>query len=89
MGNDIKERQIAMKTLPILAFEQRFLFPSSITLVLKEKVFSLSGDDLKITDINRNPYFKFKGKAFNVSKKKCYMLCMIGLYFLWNMNCFH
>lgn len=70
MGNYIKERQIPMKTLPILDFEQCFLFLSQITLVLKEKVFSLSGDDFKITDIIGNPYFKIKGKTFNISKKK-------------------
>ena len=77
MGTYIKERQIAMKTLPILDFEQCFLFLSQITLVLKEKVFSLSGDDFKINDIIENPYFKIKGKTFNISKKKnaiCYVL---------------
>jgi len=54
----------------IVAIEDRFAFPQPVTLVLKEKIFSFSGDDFTITDVNGTSYFKCKGKAFSIREKK-------------------
>eukprot|EP00172_Hildenbrandia_rubra_P003195 Plantae.Rhodophyta-Hildenbrandia_rubra.ctg4813.p3 GENE.Plantae.Rhodophyta-Hildenbrandia_rubra.ctg4813~~Plantae.Rhodophyta-Hildenbrandia_rubra.ctg4813.p3 ORF type:complete len:191 (+),score=44.47 Plantae.Rhodophyta-Hildenbrandia_rubra.ctg4813:52-624(+) len=40
------------------------------SFVLKEKVFSLSGDSFSIKDEHKNPVFKVKGKAISLSEKK-------------------
>jgi len=54
----------------ICATEQRFIFRQPLTLILREKIFSFSGDDFSIKDANNVEYFKCKGKAFNIRDKK-------------------
>jgi len=39
-------------------------------LILREKIFSFSGDDFTIKDINNIEYFKCKGKVFTFHDKK-------------------
>lgn len=59
---------------PIWAVEQRFCVPGEVTLRLKEKLFSFSGDDFSINDANTNqPWFKMQGKAFSLREKKTLM----------------
>ncbi|KAG8742503.1 hypothetical protein FRC10_001337 [Ceratobasidium sp. 414] len=41
-----------------------------LTLKLREKKFSLSGDSYAITDVQGQPYFKMEGHAFNIRDKK-------------------
>ena len=45
MGNENLNVPLAMNSVPIVAFDQRFAFPTPVTLLLKEKIFSFSGDD--------------------------------------------
>jgi len=54
----------------IVAIEDRFVFQQPITLLLREKVMSISGDDYTIKDINDVSYFKCSGKTFNLKDKK-------------------
>jgi uncharacterized protein YxjI len=54
----------------IVCVEPRFVLRQPVTLILKEKLFSFSGDDFSIKDINDVVYFKCKGKAFNLRDKK-------------------
>ena len=70
MGNDALNTPLAMNSPPIIAFDQRFAFPTPVSLILREKVFSFSGDDFKITDIYNNPYFLIKGKFFTLHQRK-------------------
>jgi len=55
---------------PIVAVDNRFAFQQPVTLLLKEKILSFSGDDFSITDVRGTPYFKCNGKAFNIKEKK-------------------
>ena len=43
MGNENLNVPLAMNSVPIVAFDQRFAFPTPVTLLLKEKIFSFSG----------------------------------------------
>ena len=72
MGNENLNVPLAMNSVPIVAFDQRFAFPTPVTLLLKEKIFSFSGDDYKITDINGNPYFLIKGKVWTMHQRKSF-----------------
>ena len=71
-GVNISNKPLAQIKNPIAAFERRFTFQKPITLLLKEKTFSWSGDDFNITDTNGQPYFKIKGKAFSMRQKKIF-----------------
>ena len=71
-GINIRDKPLATNPNPIVAFEERFAFQKPITLLLKEKAFSFGGDDFNITDINKEPYFKIKRKAFSLSQKKTF-----------------
>lgn len=56
---------------PICATEPRFILPHPVTLRLREKVFSISGDDFKISCANTGAeYFKCQGKVFSLREKK-------------------
>lgn len=44
--------------------------PSAVTLVMKEKVFSLSGDDFTVQTVDETPILKVKGKAVSMRDKK-------------------
>ena len=72
MGNENLNVPLAMNSVPIVAFDQRFAFPTPVTLLLKEKIFSFSGDDFKITDIYGNPYFLIKGKVWTMHQRKSF-----------------
>ncbi|OUM64086.1 hypothetical protein PIROE2DRAFT_60910 [Piromyces sp. E2] len=54
----------------IVITEERFCFTEPITLKLKEKIFSLSGDSFSIKDLNGVEYFKCSGRAFSIKEKK-------------------
>ena len=71
-GMNVRDIPLATNPNPIVAFEERFAFQKPITLLLKEKAFSFGGDDFNITDINKEPYFKIKRKAFSFSQKKTF-----------------
>jgi len=43
-----------------------------ITLVLKEKILSWSGEDIYINDINGVPVFRLAGKVMSISKRKSF-----------------
>jgi hypothetical protein len=43
---------------------------SELTLKLREKKMSLSGDSFEITDVHGRSYFKIEGNAFNLRNKK-------------------
>ena len=71
MGNEaVRQTPLAMQSAPIIAFDQRFVFQTPVTLLLQEKVFSLTGDDFKITDLYGNPYFMIQGKYFTLHQRK-------------------
>jgi len=44
-----------------------------VTLKLREKRMSLSGDSFAITDVQGRPYFKMEGNAFHIRDKKTLM----------------
>ncbi|ORX84150.1 DUF567-domain-containing protein [Anaeromyces robustus] len=54
----------------IAVVNKKFVLPQSVTLVLREKIFSLSGDDFSIKDINGVEYLRCKGKALSIRNKK-------------------
>ncbi|KAK4627009.1 hypothetical protein CLAFUW4_04282 [Fulvia fulva] len=45
---------------------------NQVTLRMKEKVFSLSGDDFTVADVNETPILKVKGKVVSLSGKKTF-----------------
>jgi len=55
---------------PVVITEKRFCLDHPVTLILKEKILTLSGDDFNIKDTNDVSYFKCKGKAFSFNDKK-------------------
>jgi len=56
---------------PICATEPRFVLPIPVTLRLREKVFSMSGDDFSISCAATGvEYFKCQGKFFSLREKK-------------------
>eukprot|EP00833_Pecoramyces_ruminatium_P002827 jgi/Orpsp1_1/1176859/evm.model.c7180000059292.1 len=42
----------------IICFEPRFVLRQSVTLILRKHLFSFSGDDFTIKDINNVEFFK-------------------------------
>ena len=55
---------------PIVATDNRFIYPQQITLYLQEKIYSWTGDDFAITDFNGIPFFRCGGRAFSFKQKK-------------------
>ncbi|OXA50423.1 protein LURP-one-related 15 [Folsomia candida] len=57
---------------PICATEPRFCLPHTVQLRLREKLWSFSGDDFKITDASNAEivYFQCHGKVFSLRDKK-------------------
>lgn len=74
MGADqsTPELPIYPQPQPICATEPRFCLPHNVQLHLREKFFSMSGDDFKITDATNRSiiYFQCEGRAFSLSDKK-------------------
>ncbi len=55
----------------ICATEARFCLPHPVTLNLREKLFSFSGDDFKIScAATGTPYFQCQGKTWSLREKK-------------------
>ncbi|XP_021963961.1 protein LURP-one-related 15 [Folsomia candida] len=57
---------------PICATEPRFCLPQTVQLRLREKLWSFSGDDFKITDASNREfvYFQCQGRVFSLREKK-------------------
>ena len=55
---------------PIVATDNRFIYPQQIALYLQEKIYSWTGDDFAITDFNGIPFFRCGGRAFSFKQKK-------------------
>jgi uncharacterized protein YxjI len=74
MGADLshfENLQLQPMPEPICATEPRFCLPNPVQLRLREKYFSLSGDDFKISDANSGVvYFQCQGKYFSLREKK-------------------
>uniref|UniRef100_K3WY52 Tubby C-terminal domain-containing protein n=1 Tax=Globisporangium ultimum (strain ATCC 200006 / CBS 805.95 / DAOM BR144) TaxID=431595 RepID=K3WY52_GLOUD len=55
----------------VIAFERRFCNAGSVTLHLREKFFSLSGDDFSIKDANTGAvWFRASGRVLSIREKK-------------------
>jgi hypothetical protein len=50
-----------------------------LTLKLREKRLSLSGDSFDITDVQGRPYFKMEGSALNIRNKKSEYLILLSI----------
>lgn len=50
-----------------------FYAQQQVTLAMKEKVFSLSGDDFTVTTAEGAPVLKIKGKVFSISDRKTFL----------------
>jgi len=55
---------------PPLGPMARFAHPDEQTLQMKEKVFSLSGDDFSVRTVSGMDVCKCKGKVFSISDAK-------------------
>ncbi|KAG5987701.1 hypothetical protein E4U54_004897 [Claviceps lovelessii] len=53
-----------------LGIYQNFIAKTTETLVLKEKVLSLSGDSFDITNAHGTPFMKIKGRHLSISGRK-------------------
>lgn len=63
--------QVVSPPQQICATEARFCLPHPVTLTLKEKLFSFSGDDFKIScNATGTPYFQCQGRAWSLREKK-------------------
>jgi uncharacterized protein YxjI len=72
MGSDSSKFEVVPvpQNPPVVAVDPRFCFPHQISLLMKEKSFSFSGDDFTIQDQQGTVYFKIDGKAFSFRDKK-------------------
>lgn len=59
---------------PPLGVHPQFYFPQENVLHMKEKAFSLSGDDFTIKTANGTEICKCKGKVLSISDKKGKMI---------------
>jgi hypothetical protein len=55
---------------PYLGVFTQFCVPNQTTLVLKEKVFSLSGDTFSVKDANGAAVVNCQGKTFSLTDRK-------------------
>ncbi|KAJ3006952.1 hypothetical protein HKX48_009381 [Thoreauomyces humboldtii] len=56
---------------PVTAIDPRFCNPQPTTLVLREKIFSFSGDDFSIKDAyTGQPWFRIDGRSLSLRQKK-------------------
>ncbi|ORX77816.1 hypothetical protein BCR32DRAFT_328767 [Anaeromyces robustus] len=85
--NKFADSPLSSPKTSVVAVDERFVLNKPVTLLLKEKIFSLSGDDFTIKDTNDVSYFKCKGKAFNIkSKKNIYDINNKPLFNIQNKN---
>jgi len=54
---------------PFEVLGSRFVSQAPITLRMREKMWSWSGDDFSIKDMNEQPWFKIQGRPFSVRNK--------------------
>ncbi|TPX68094.1 hypothetical protein SpCBS45565_g03328 [Spizellomyces sp. 'palustris'] len=78
MGADIsKFEAVQLQPLPqpIAAIDPRFCLQQPVSLLIKEKIFSFSGDDFSIKDATTGQvYFKVDGRAFmSLREKKTFL----------------
>ena len=60
-----------MQAQGIAVLDPRFVVPYPVQFKLKEKIWSWSGDDFKITETSSGAtWFKVKGKTISLSDKK-------------------
>ena len=55
---------------PIVATENRFAFPQQTALLLRERIYSWTGDDFDICDFYGRPYFKCGGRLYSFRQTK-------------------
>ncbi|KAG5935597.1 hypothetical protein E4U53_000408 [Claviceps sorghi] len=61
--------QLPQVTQPIGIF-QNFIAKTTETLILKEKVMSVTGDSFDITNVHGTPFMKIKGRYMSMSGRK-------------------
>jgi len=66
----INSNYVSIPRNPIIATDNRFVYPHQINLYLQEKIYSWTGDDFAITDFNGVPFFRCGGRAFSFREKK-------------------
>ena len=73
MGNPPSKfyEPLVAQTVPVWATESRFVVNREVTLKLREKFWSWSGDDYEIKEVGSEQlWFKVKGRAFSIRDKK-------------------
>ncbi|KAI8920351.1 tubby C-terminal-like domain-containing protein [Powellomyces hirtus] len=76
MGNKVSTEGIQLAALekPVACIDPKFCAQQMVTLVLKEKGFSFSGDDFSIKDpYTDQTYFKVNGKMISLRGKKTFL----------------
>ena len=66
----INSNVLSVPRNPIVATDNRFIYPQQLALYLQEKIYSWTGDDFAITDFNGIPFFRCGGRAFSFKQKK-------------------
>ena len=66
----INSNMLSTPRNPIVATNTQFAFPYQVNLFLQEKIYSWTGDDFNITDMNGTPFFRCGGRAFSFKQKK-------------------
>ena len=66
----INSNMLSTPRNPIVATNTQFAFPYQVNLFLQEKIYSWTGDDFNITDMNGTPFFRCGGRAFSFRQKK-------------------
>lgn len=66
----VQEGTLEAMDTPFSVFGEQYCLDHAITLKVKEKAFTLSGDDFDIKDTDGNKYFKVKGSALSITDKK-------------------
>ena len=66
----INSNMLSTPRNPIVATNTQFAFPYQVNLFLQEKIYSWTGDDFNITDMNGTPFFRCGGRAFSFREKK-------------------
>ena len=66
----INSNYLSVPRNPIVATDNRFVYPHQTNLYLQEKIYSWTGDDFAITDFNGVPFFRCGGRAFSFREKK-------------------
>jgi hypothetical protein len=56
MGNSYSSTNTVPQNVPIVVVDPKFAMQQTITLKLKNKIFSFSGEDSTVKDSNGNPF---------------------------------